>query len=318
MPQMMRATPTVPQIYIPPTVTHVPESTDYSSELSLSPTDRRRLLILNGSMVAFHFSLVLVTCFVGNLWLSAPLYYTKLKFEPNNGTVGFMLTPTAEYFSDFPLTVMTAIFFAISATFHFGNATIWREHYYGWLANKKSLTRWFEYYASASVMILLIGYSTGLRSFIELLFSFFLVATTMSFGWLSDEANRPKSEEEWENPSVLGRLVPHLLGYPPLIVVWFGLIFTLVQNTTECGPPAYVYALCFGELVLFFSFGIPQLYQILSPPKKYINGEYAYQILSLVAKGTLGSVLLGFVLFFDSFDASVLDSVTNSTNCTFG
>lgn len=299
---------------------YVPASVSVSSGavFVLSAADRRRLTILNATMVAFHFTLVLVTCFVGNLWLSAPLYTTKLQFELNNGTTGFVLTPTSEYFSGFPLTVLTAVFFAISATFHFGNATIWREHYFGWLANKKSITRWAEYYASASVMILLIGYSTGLRSFIEMLYAFFLVSTTMSFGWLSDEANRPKSDDEWENPSLVGRLVPHMLGYPPLIAVWFGLIFTLVQNTNECGPPPYVYALVFGELGMFFSFGLPQLYQIMSPPKNYIYGEIVYQILSFTAKGTLGVILLGFVLLYDTFDASVSNSLANSTNCTVG
>ena len=274
----------------------------------------RRLLVMNLLMTAFHFGMVLVTCAVGNLALSAPVYHTKLKFTRNNETTGFALVPTSEYLSDFPLTVMTALFFAISATFHFGNATIWRRQYMHWLDNKKSVTRWVEYYFSASVMILLIGYATALRSVVEMLYAFVLVATTMTFGWVSDEMNRPKSEDEWENPSVFSRLIPHLLGYIPMITVWIGLIFTLAKNTTECGPPTYVYVLVIGELILFFSFGVPQLYQLISPPKNYIYGEYVYQILSLVAKGTLGGILLAFVLLYDTFDDSVTESIPG--NCT--
>lgn len=219
---------------------------------------------------------------------------------------------------DIKLTVVTASFFAISATFHFGNAIIWREHYLQWIADKKSPTRWMEYYFSASVMILLIGYSTGLRSFVEILYAMFLIATTMTFGWLSDEANRPMSEDRWMNPSVASRLFPHLLGYLPMIAVWAGLIFTLAENSNECGPPTYVYALVFGELVLFTSFGIPQMYQILTVPRNYVYGEYAYQIMSLLAKGVLGGILLGFVLLFDTFDEAAVDSLVNSTNCSFG
>ena len=281
-------------------------------------SQRKRLTVMNYTMAAFHFGLVLVTCFVGNVRLTAPMYSTKLNFQTSNDTTGFVLVPTYEEKYDLPLTLVTATFFAISATFHFGNAIVWREHYIQWIADKKSPTRWMEYYFSASVMILLIGYTTGLRSFVELLFALFLVATTMTFGWLSDTANRPMSEDRWTNPSLASRLVPHLLGYPPLIVVWAGLIFTLAENSNECGPPTYVYALVFGEMVLFMSFGIPQMYQIISIPRNYIYGEYAYQIMSLVAKGMLGGILLAYVLLFDTFDQSVLESTANSTNCSFG
>lgn len=277
---------------------------------------RSLLRVMNLVMCFFHFGMVLVTCFAGNVNLSAPVYSSRLQFSPNNGTSGFSLVPSYEYSSGFPLTVITASFFAVSATFHLGNAFIWREHYMHWLDEKKSYTRWPEYYISASLMILLIGYSTGLRSVVELFYAFALVATTMTFGLLSDAMNRPVSEDEWAIVSVRSRLVPHLLGYPPFIAAWVGIILTLVQNTTECGPPVYVLVLVFGELLMFVSFGIPQLYQIISPPRNYIYGEYVYQILSLVAKGLLGGVLLSFVLLYDTFDESVESSLVNSTNCT--
>ena len=264
-------------------------------------------------MTVFHFGMVILTCSVGNLSLSAPLYYTKLRFVAEAGG-GFALVPSSEFLSEFPLTILTALFFALSATFHFGNATIWRKQYMHWLDEKKSVTRWVEYYFSASVMILLIGYATALRSFVEMFYAFFLVATTITFGWVSDSMNRPRSEDEWENPSVFARLIPHLLGYIPMLAVWTGLFFTLATNANECGPPAYVYVLVIGEFVLFISFGIPQLYQIIAPPRKYIYGEYVYQILSLIAKGTLGGILLAFVLLYDTFEESVDGGVMANCN----
>lgn len=66
--------------------------------------------------------------------------------------------------------------------------------------------------------------------------------------------------------------------------------------------PIFLYFIIMGEAILFFSFGIPQLYQIFAPPSRYVIGEY---ILSLISKGLLGMILLTNVLLYDRFEDAV-------------
>jgi len=61
------------------------------------------------------------------------------------------------------------------------------------------------------------------------------------------------------------------------------------------------YGIVFGELLLFWSFGVVQLVVSLRPPSKYYQGEIAYMWLSLLAKGVLGIVVLSNVLILGSF-----------------
>jgi len=65
--------------------------------------------------------------------------------------------------------------------------------------------------------------------------------------------------------------------------------------------PAFVYGIVFGELLIFWSFGIVQLVVSLRPPSKYYQGEIAYMWLSLFAKGFLGIIVLSNVLVLGRF-----------------
>ena len=67
-------------------------------------------------------------------------------------------------------------------------------------------------------------------------------------------------------------------------------------------PPAFVYVIIWLQLLLFFSFGIVQIVQIMLPPSAFYKGEIAYQWLSLISKGLLGSLLLANVLVLGSFE----------------
>ena len=65
--------------------------------------------------------------------------------------------------------------------------------------------------------------------------------------------------------------------------------------------PTFVYVIVFGELLIFWSFGLVQLVVSLRPPSKYYQGEVAYMWLSLGAKGLLGLLVLSNVLMLGSF-----------------
>tara|TARA_B110001450_G_scaffold251940_1_gene272804 strand:+ start:1227 stop:1514 length:288 start_codon:yes stop_codon:yes gene_type:complete len=89
------------------------------------------------------------------------------------------------------------------------------------------------------------------------------------------------------------------LGYVPQIVVWYLILaqfYTAVADADASDDtrkmPDFVYAIVWGELCLFWSFGFVQLVVLCMPPEKYPYGELVYQLLSLVSKGLLGILLL--------------------------
>jgi len=63
--------------------------------------------------------------------------------------------------------------------------------------------------------------------------------------------------------------------------------------------PSFVYAIVFGEVLIFWCFGIVQLVVSLRPPAKYYQGEIAYMYLSLFAKAFLGILVLSNVLMVE-------------------
>lgn len=157
---------------------------------------------------------------------------------------------------------------------------------------------------------------------------FSLLWCTMLFGYYTEVTSPPLSlgpeekPKEWlisaarpellafpELPATLQRLAPHLLGYGPYITVWAVLFHSFFYNVSDAdqGPPAFVYIIVVGQLLVFTAFGITQLANQISAsgPEWYFWSEVSYQFLSLFAKGLLGLTLVANVLVYDSFDEAV-------------
>lgn len=278
-------------------------------EASPPPTPEETWLTLrcmNASMSLFHFSLMCLTFFVGDVSLSVPLWENGVGLNTNGSGTGFLAPSLSRSDLSFPLTVSTALFFFLSAFFHFGNAALWYDAYTRLLRRKVSPFRWGEYFLSATTMILLISVVSGVLDVSRLVLIASLIATTMTFGLVTELVSIPSPcEDEWTSPLSL-RLVPHLLGYIPQITAWVEIMRTFYSSSGEGGgPPAFVYAIVWIELLLFFSFGFIQLYVLLRPPSHYERGEYMYQVASLVSKGTLGVILLTNVLFLSTYECVV-------------
>lgn len=283
-----------------------------ASKLALSlPVPARTLTIWNGAMCVFHTTLAAVTLAIGDLGLRVPVYGSavQLLVLPNN-TDAFALAPAAPatragwlYF-----TGCVAAFFLLSASFHLGNALVWRKQYLAALEQGYAPFRWLEYSASASVMVLILAYVSGTLFQSTLVALFALTFITMVFGHLHEVICRPASLDEWTVRSKLWRLQAHLFGYVPQCFAW-GLIIaqfidagaatTTDSSGEERKMPTFVYAIVFGEVVIFWSFGIVQLVVSLRPPSKYYQGEIAYMYLSLFSKGFLGIIVLANLLVLD-------------------
>lgn len=264
------------------------------------PVPRDTLIGWNVAMMLFHAALAALTATLGNFALAAPLYRTDIVAETGSG--GFALTPVYAPGVELPLTTVAFLFFATSSAFHGGNAFVWRGAYLDDIATCRCRSRWAEYFLSATMMIVLIAYTTAVREQTLMLAVGALIATTMGFGWLTEELARPASSDAWALPFAQ-RIAPHVFGYIPQCAAWAVILINFYDEPDEGpGPPEFVYYIVWSELVLFFSFGLVQLWQQANRPALYARGELAYQALSLVSKGVLGGVMLANVLVFSNID----------------
>ena len=275
------------------------------------PVPTRTLRIWNGMMFLFHSALIAVTLGANtNLDLAIKVYKTNLTFVLNTnetndlGMPRFELVPTYVESGTLPLTWLTAAFFAASAIAHLGNFTIWRGFYERNLAMCRVPSRFIEYFVSASIMILILAYNAGIREYMLLFCIFFLIATTMPYGYLTELIAEPETPDTWVRPLSV-RLTPYWLGNIPQVAAWAAILISFYDQEYpdgEGGPPSFVYIIIWSQLAFFFSFGFVQLIQQCRPPKHYYQGEIMYQVLSLVAKGVLGSILIFQVLTLSSFN----------------
>ena len=270
------------------------------------------LILLNYMMFVFHLTFGIVTLVVGDPNKTVSVYRPTFRLENTStapGDADWSIVPTASAVDgELYLTIVTAAFFFTSAFFHLGNALLWRRLYLKGIRYCFTPSRWIEYTFSAALMSILIAYSAGVILTAPLVAVFTLTATTMFFGYLTEVLARPVSNAHWSKPQ-LYRLQAHILGYVPQLVAWLIIMrqfYTVVSDTSNNSGldapsmPDFVYAIVWGEVFVFWSFGLIQLVVTCLPPRYYPYGEVAYQIMSLVSKGLLGIILLVNVLRISS------------------
>ncbi|MDC3377085.1 heliorhodopsin HeR, partial [Candidatus Nanopelagicales bacterium] len=103
-----------------------------------------------------------------------------------------------------------ALFFALSAFFHFLVASPWfYPRYVSGLQAGHNYFRWVEYSLSSSIMIVLIAQVTGISNFAALMALFGVNASMILFGWL---------QEKYEQPG--GGMLPFIFGCVAGVVPW--------------------------------------------------------------------------------------------------
>mmetsp|Transcript_36540 Transcript_36540/g.117821 ORF Transcript_36540/g.117821 Transcript_36540/m.117821 type:complete len:298 (-) Transcript_36540:534-1427(-) len=176
----------------------------------------------NGAMALFHGALTAVTLAVGNLDLRVPVYASEISLDvgDSNSTSEWRLVPGVATRSGWMyLTYLTASFFFLSCVFHTGNVLLWRAPYQRALAGGFAPFRWAEYSLSASVMVLILSYTSGTIELYLLVLLFGLTFVTMLFGHLHEVICRPESLDLWEGRP-LYRLQAHFFGYVPQLFAW--------------------------------------------------------------------------------------------------
>jgi hypothetical protein len=189
----------------------------------------------------------------------------------------------------------TICFFAVTAFFHL-RAAVAHELYVAQLLLCRNYFRWFEYAISASIMATTVAYFCTIFDGFQLIALAALTTTTMGYGLVAELVARPVNAHTWST-GLGDRLIPHLLGYVPQAAAWVIIFLQFYLNTVDTEMPRFVYGIVFGQLIVFWSFGLIQLIVLCNKPSSYIYGEVAYMVLSAAGKLLLGAQLLVNVLW---------------------
>tara|TARA_B100000676_G_C18087323_1_gene856161 strand:- start:2047 stop:2916 length:870 start_codon:yes stop_codon:yes gene_type:complete len=207
-----------------------------------------------------------------------------------------VLPETTVVWEDFSLN--WAIFTFHILSFIFQLLVLIPQYKYEEMVEKKGQNwlRFAEYSLSASVMLVCIALTTGVRDFITLLLLCVLNIVTQSLGaineWIRDARTR--------NISFLVAWVSCLSCY--LIIFWY---FGIAVSESDVEVPGFVIGIIIGQFLLFNLFGIVQLVQIYGRDWACIGivgreAELSYCVLSLVAKTLLGWLIYANVIVSDS------------------
>ncbi|MEO8827736.1 heliorhodopsin HeR [Lapillicoccus sp.] len=177
-----------------------------------------------------------------------------------------------------------ALFLASAALDHLLTATVSRNTYERDLKRGINRFRWVEYSVSATLMVILIGFYSGITSITAVIAVAGANVGMILFGWIQELMNPPGRTTTTMLPFWFGTLV----GLAPWISIWFNI---LSAKTV----PGFVYGIVVTQLVLFFSFGLNQWLQYRGIGKwtDYAYGEKTYLVLSLVAKSLLAWQIFG-------------------------
>jgi hypothetical protein len=237
-----------------------------------------RLRTANIAMGALHAAQAVAVLALSNDF-STPVTATYLEGPPGSPQG----EPTVLF--DLPFAVGVAGFLALSALFHWLIASPpYFDRYIAGLEQGRNHFRWVEYSLSSSLMIVLIAALTGIGDAAALVALFGVNAAMIFFGAI---------QEKYEDPG--GSLVPFWLGCVAGVVPWLAIGIYLVSPGSSAQPPGFVYAIYVSLFVFFNVFALNQWlqYRQVGRWRRYVFGEGAYIVLSLVAKSALAWQVFG-------------------------
>jgi len=185
---------------------------------------------------------------------------------------------------DVPIGWAIAVFLTLAALDHLLTATAGRRTYERDLKRGINRFRWVEYSVSATLMVILISFYSGITSINEVIAVAGANVGMILFGWIQELMNPPGRTTTTMLPFWFGTVV----GLAPWISIWLNIFGSATV-------PGFVYGIVVTQLILFFSFGLNQWLQYRGIGKwtDYAYGEKTYLVLSLVAKSLLAWQIFG-------------------------
>lgn len=185
---------------------------------------------------------------------------------------------------DVQIAPVIAIFLGLAALDHLLTATLARRTYEADLRAGINRFRWVEYSFSATLMVLLIAFYTGITDLAALIGIAGANVAMILFGWLQESANPPGTEQVTMKPFWFGCVA----GAAPWIAIGYNVV-------AAEEVPNFVIGIFVSLFVFFNSFALNQWlqYKQIGPWRSYAFGEKAYLVLSLVAKSALAWQIFG-------------------------
>lgn len=192
--------------------------------------------------------------------------------------------PAPEPLFDVSVGWSVAAFLGLAALDHLLTATVSRSTYERDLKRGINRFRWVEYSLSATLMIILISFYSGITSINAVIAIIGANVAMILFGWVQELMNPPGRTTTTMLPFWFGTIV----GLAP----WVSIAFNIFGSATV---PGFVYGIVITQVILFFSFGLNQWLQYRGIGKwtDYAYGEKTYLVLSLVAKSLLAWQIFG-------------------------
>ena len=194
------------------------------------------------------------------------------------------VAPAPSALFDVRIGIAVAVFLALAALDHLLTGTVLRGRYEADLQRGLSRFRWMEYSISASIMVLLIGFYTGITGISAVIAIIGANVAMILFGWLQELMNPPGRTRTTMLPFWFGCIA----GAAPWLVILVNMIGASSGDGSNA-VPGFVYGIIASLFVFFMSFALNQWlqYRRIGPWADYAYGEKAYLVLSLVAKTAL-------------------------------
>lgn len=187
-------------------------------------------------------------------------------------------SPAPDTLFDVRIGAAIAVFLTLAAIDHLLTGTALRGRYEADLHAGINRFRWVEYSVSATLMVLLIGFYSGVTEVAAVVAVIGANVGMILFGWLQERMNPPQRDHTTMLPFWFGSLV----GAAPWVAIGINLF-------GADGVPGFVYVIFVSLFVFFVSFAVNQWlqYRQVGPWRDYAFGEKTYLVLSLVAKSVL-------------------------------
>lgn len=192
--------------------------------------------------------------------------------------------PAPETLFDVRIGWAVAVFLGLAALDHLLTATVLRDTYERDLRRGINRFRWAEYALSATVMVILIGFYSGITGINAVIAVAGANVGMILFGWLQEVMNPPGRTAT--------TMLPFWFGVITGLAPWISIAFNVVRADSV---PGFVYGIVVAQAALFFSFGVNQWlqYRRVGRWADYAHGEKGYLVLSLVAKSLLAWQIFG-------------------------
>lgn len=186
--------------------------------------------------------------------------------------------PPAEDLVDVRIGAAIALFLALAALDHLLSATVLRDRYELDLRAGLNRLRWIEYSVSATIMILLIAFYSGITGISAIIAIVGANVAMILFGWLQELMNPPGRSRM--------TMLPFWFGCVAGAAPWIAITTNLIGSDET---PGFVYGIFVSLFVFFMSFALNQWLQYRGVGRwaDYAFGEKAYLVLSLAAKSLL-------------------------------